>query len=112
MCAESKGTDDLKNLRNHFFLILILVQACRVLNSTSCDCPTPDLSDAEVDTETVPSLGSCEFEMMYHDFQDNAEVNSSALTNFYCSTVTVFVLWLSGYELPFSKWCVLDGVRT
>ena len=88
-CTESKGTEDLvkskeSNERCHVFLILIIVQACRVLNSTSCDCPTPDLSDTEVESETVPALGTCEFEMMYHDFQDNAEVKSSALTKKNC----------------------------
>ena len=81
-CTESKSTKDSDHVS--LILMIVIVQACRVLNSTSCDCPTPDLSDTDVESETAPPLGTCEFEMMYHNFQDNTEVKSSALTKRNC----------------------------
>ena len=64
---------------------VISTQACKVINSTSCECPTPGLSGVERGSETEKPPGTCEFEMMYHDFQDDAEVN------IHCNQLCIFI---------------------
>ena len=48
-----------------------------MVDSTSCECPTPDLSNMDDSNTKPPDV--CEFEMKYHDLQNRAEVKRETL---------------------------------
>ena len=51
-------------------------QACKLIASTSCECPTPDIAEDVKETDTQRAKDECEFEMKYHDFEDNTKVRA------------------------------------